>query len=279
MIKSIPYNYKPISLAPKTNSLNREEHDRMISDLSKKSVPLSTYMDFCIEMYKSHKTDSLLYKQIFDKLQKENKQTFEFLHDQNDILKFEKKNNLDFGRVKKMYYFLNKWKDTYKNWFNDNKILYDDCAKYLTDNRGNFSLNESTDAKSNNKLLKHIKELAVFMNDNFMELKPYPKLVISTDDQFIDDILGPTAHYDMDEQIVKVYVAGRHIIDICKSVIHEWVHHHQFLNDELTPDIQSKLGDPEYMKNNPELLALEQQAYEMSGIIFRFWRDSKRSEG
>lgn len=276
-MKVVFYNYKPISLSPKTNSLNRKEHERMMEDLSEKSVSLLSYMEFCLEMYKSNNSDSDLYKNIFDKLSSENKKGLEFLKDQDEIQKIGKENNKEFGGVKKFISFYDKYKNDYPNWAKDNERFYQDCLKYIKGS-GEFGLNENTEnSSSSSKLLEYIKELTVYMNDNFMELKPYPKLIISKDSQYKDNILGATAFYDIDSQTVCVYIAGRHVIDICKSVLHELVHHHQYLSGVLTSEIKSKLSDPEYMANNPELLSLEADAYLSSALCFRQWRDSKRA--
>lgn len=127
------------------------------------------------------------------------------------------------------------------------------------------------------KLMSHIKDIIKFMDEHVVDIKPLPKLVIKNDPKYIDDILAPTGYYDPNTQTVAVYIAGRHWIDICKTIIHELTHHSQYLQGRLTPDLQNTLQDPNYMENNPEMMELEKEAYLLSGLVFRLWRDEKRS--
>lgn len=70
--------------------------------------------------------------------------------------------------------------------------------------------------------------------------------------------LKTTAYYDL-VGFIKVYVKDRAIIDICRSIAHELVHHHQMLTGKLK-DLQSdgKDGSP-----------IENEANAVAGIIIR----------
>ncbi len=70
--------------------------------------------------------------------------------------------------------------------------------------------------------------------------------------------LKTTAYYDLNG-FIKVYVKDRAIIDICRSIAHELVHHYQMLTGKLK-DLESdgKDGSP-----------IENEANAVAGIIIR----------
>lgn len=127
-----------------------------------------------------------------------------------------------------------------------------------------------------NELTEIFKDLIEYMDKEYMKLYPLPKIFISKSDKYVSDILGPTGYYDPSTKKIVIYIEGRHPIDICKTLIHELVHHNQRLTNKLSPEMEKHLTEPDYMEKYPELLEMEAEAYLYSGIIFRTYRDAKR---
>ncbi len=72
--------------------------------------------------------------------------------------------------------------------------------------------------------------------------------------------LKTTAYYDL-EGFIKVYVKDRAIIDVCRSIAHELVHHKQMLDKRLTnPAEDGKDGSP-----------IENEANAVAGVIIRLY--------
>ena len=70
--------------------------------------------------------------------------------------------------------------------------------------------------------------------------------------------LTTTAYYNIGEMI-KVYVKNRAIIDVCRSIAHELVHHLQFLQERLVnPAENGQDGSP-----------IENEANAVAGVIIR----------
>jgi hypothetical protein len=71
-----------------------------------------------------------------------------------------------------------------------------------------------------------------------------------------------TAYYNYGEDnLIKVYVKNRAIIDVCRSIAHELVHHMQFLEGRLLDAI----------KDGEDGSPIENEANSVAGIIIRKW--------
>lgn len=113
----------------------------------------------------------------------------------------------------------------------------------------------------------YIKDLALFMDANGCRLRPFPKVRISNKKQ--DGVFIRTAYYDPDKKEVTLFVNGRHIKDCLRSVAHEFVHHHQNLENRLVGYSGDTLGQ------NDKLDELESEAYETGNVLFRKWTETK----
>lgn len=70
-----------------------------------------------------------------------------------------------------------------------------------------------------------------------------------------------TAYYNNGDKLVKVYVKNRAIIDVCRSIAHELVHHKQNLEERITnPEIDGADGSD-----------IENEANAVAGVIIRKW--------
>lgn len=74
--------------------------------------------------------------------------------------------------------------------------------------------------------------------------------------------LKTTAYYNYsDDGLIKIYAKDRAIIDICRSIAHELVHHLQFLEERLLNALEDGAdGSP-----------IENEANAVAGIIIRKW--------
>ena len=70
-----------------------------------------------------------------------------------------------------------------------------------------------------------------------------------------------TAYYDVANNMLKVYSKDRAIIDVCRSIAHELVHHKQNLEGRITnSESDGADGSP-----------IENEANAVAGIIIRKW--------
>ena len=95
-------------------------------------------------------------------------------------------------------------------------------------------------------------------------------LNLMSDEKNATDPLGKTAHYDPNKLEISVYVDGRHIKDILRSVAHELVHHLQ--NERGDFDGQMNTG-PGYAQEDGHLREMELEAYREGNIMLRDWED------
>lgn len=78
--------------------------------------------------------------------------------------------------------------------------------------------------------------------------------------------LKTTAYYNLDK-LIKVYVKNRAIVDICRSIAHELVHHKQNLEGRLlNPAADGQDGSP-----------IENEANAVAGVIIRKYGKIKPS--
>ncbi len=73
--------------------------------------------------------------------------------------------------------------------------------------------------------------------------------------------LVTTAYYDVANNMLKVYSKDRAIIDVCRSIAHELVHHKQNLEGRITnSESDGADGSP-----------IENEANAVAGVIIRKW--------
>jgi hypothetical protein len=119
----------------------------------------------------------------------------------------------------------------------------------------------------------NIISLTQYMGSNGLDLKPYPKVkFIKNDIKNAEDLLGRTAYYDPNAQLVALYTMGRHPKDILRSYAHELIHHHQNLKGTL------QFFQTTNTNENGDLEKIEREAYEEGNILFRNWEDQIKNE-
>ena len=106
--------------------------------------------------------------------------------------------------------------------------------------------------------------------------KPDASIYIVSDAQNSQNPLGKTAYYSPAEHKISLYVDGRHIKDILRSLSHELVHHNQNCRGEFENAVATMEG---YAQEDGHLREMEREAYEMGNMIFRDWEDNLKSKG
>ena len=92
------------------------------------------------------------------------------------------------------------------------------------------------------------------------------------DEQNAKNPLGATAYYSPDEMKIVVYVTGRHLKDILRSISHELIHHVQNCRGDLDHDTEHTDG---YAQKDDHLRNMEHEAYTKGNIMnFRDFEDN-----
>ena len=124
----------------------------------------------------------------------------------------------------------------------------------------------------NKKILtEHIAKLAKFFQENGMDINPFPKVVLSEDND-PEDILDKTGHYSPGDNQITLYCNGRAGKDVLRTCSHEFVHAAQDRRGDLTPE---KLGESSsYTKGSKHLKKMEVEAYVQGNILLRRYTES-----
>ena len=96
------------------------------------------------------------------------------------------------------------------------------------------------------------------------------------DEQNAKNPLGATAYYSPDEMKIVVYVTGRHLKDILRSISHELIHHVQNCRGDLGHTPERAEG---YAQKDDHLRNMEHEAYTKGNIMnFRDFEDTYKKE-
>lgn len=126
-------------------------------------------------------------------------------------------------------------------------------------------------------LLKRlIKELYEYIRDT-LKIQGSVKISIRRDIKNSKDPLGKTAHFDINNNTIVLYITGRHVKDILRSLAHEMYHFYQKENGQFDQegDLDTEEG---YAQNDSLLREIEKEAYEKGSILFRDWEDSVKAK-
>ena len=137
----------------------------------------------------------------------------------------------------------------------DKKDLYI-CHKCGHDNTPK---KENLNERILTKTEKDAKIMAAFVNFAKSELDIHDDIKVALAYERTPDITT-TAYYNMDG-FVKIYVKDRAIIDVCRSIAHELVHHKQNLEGRLK----------NAAKDGEDGSDIENEANSVAGIIIRKW--------
>ena len=102
-----------------------------------------------------------------------------------------------------------------------------------------------------------------------------PTINFNSDEKNSLNPLGKTGHYDPQNDEIVIFVDGRHIKDVLRSVAHELVHHGQNCRGEFDRSFST---DPGYAQNDEFLRGMEREAYETGNLCFRDWEDGIKQQ-
>ena len=120
-----------------------------------------------------------------------------------------------------------------------------------------------------NFLQDSITSFAQYMEDSGMQIAPPPRVEFVNDDvENAENLLGKTAYYDPQENVIVLYTLGRHPKDILRSFAHEMIHHIQNLEGRLGNITTTNTNEDDYLDQ------IEREAYEHGNMTFRNWTDS-----
>lgn len=132
-------------------------------------------------------------------------------------------------------------------------------------NKSNHDLTDLT--KLTNKFLPFAQKTMGWDSD--------PSVIYTSDPMNAKNPLGKTAHYEPRTMRVTVYVDGRHIKDILRSLSHELVHHTQNCRGEFDNMGTTAAG---YAQEDGHLREMEREAYELGNLCFRDWEDGLKTQ-
>lgn len=129
------------------------------------------------------------------------------------------------------------------------------------------------------KMLDEHKELIRKLYEYVKECLEFPeeaKISFLDSKKNSENPLGKTAYYDPSLKKVSVYITGRHIKDIMRSLAHELVHHAQNCRGDLSMEANQAVEG--YAQSNQHLREMEREAYEVGNMLFRDFEDNLKGE-
>ena len=125
------------------------------------------------------------------------------------------------------------------------------------------------DCYPENFLQDSITSFAQYMEDSGMQIAPPPRVeFVNDDEENAENLLGKTAFYNPEENVIVLYTLGRHPKDILRSFAHEMIHHIQNLEGRLGGINTTNTNEDDYLDQ------IEREAYEHGNMTFRNWTDS-----
>ena len=103
-----------------------------------------------------------------------------------------------------------------------------------------------------------------------LKFNKLPQVKLRDDEENSQNILGKTAYYSPQENLVVVYRTNRHPKDILRSLAHELVHHHQHERG----DLGNRETPPGYAQEDDHMRNMEKEAYLTGNMLFRDWEDN-----
>lgn len=132
--------------------------------------------------------------------------------------------------------------------------------------------------KKHNNLAPYFTSITEYMEKEGLKVRPAPKVILSKDKSYVNDVFGKTAWYEPESKSITLVTEGRHDKDILRSFTHELIHHAQNLRGDMKESNVEALNDPNYTQNNKHLRKLEAEAYLKGNMFFRDWEDSVKNK-
>lgn len=121
--------------------------------------------------------------------------------------------------------------------------------------------------------LEYADDVVSFFKENGIDLgEKAPKISFDASPASRFDVFAPTGHYDFTKDEITLRTDNRHAKDIMRTLCHELVHAWQYRRD---PEGYTKFDKTGSLKDNPELLEFEREAYEKGNVLFRMWTEAR----
>lgn len=117
----------------------------------------------------------------------------------------------------------------------------------------------------------YIKDMMKYFNDNFITIKPFPKVKIERGGE--NGVFIKTGYYDFENRIVVLKVANRHPKDVLRSLAHELIHHNQNVEGRIDSEMIEGTSLITGNEKAKYLEKLESEAYLKGNIFFRKWTE------
>lgn len=133
--------------------------------------------------------------------------------------------------------------------------------------------NTATSVESMQDLLTpYMVDLTKYMYSKGLSIDPAPGIEFVEDDDNAKNLLGKTAYYDPNNQLIVVYTTKRHPKDILRSFAHEMIHHCQNMEGRLGNVRTQNVNEDDHLKE------LEREAYETGNLCFREWENNRKEK-
>ena len=121
--------------------------------------------------------------------------------------------------------------------------------------------------------LEYADDVVSFFKENGIDLgEKAPEISFDASPVSRFDVFAPTGHYDFTKDVITLRTAERQAKDVLRTFCHELVHAWQFRRD---PEGYAKFDKTGSLKDNPELLEFEREAYEKGNVLFRMWTEAR----
>ena len=120
---------------------------------------------------------------------------------------------------------------------------------------------------------EYARDVIAFFGENGVGLgeRP-PRIAVDGSPASEFDVFAPTGHYDWTKDEITLRTSSRHAKDVMRTLCHELVHAWQYRRD---PEGFARADKSGSLKENPELLELEREAYEKGNLLFRMWTEER----
>ena len=118
----------------------------------------------------------------------------------------------------------------------------------------------------------HIASILEYCMSNEMHVTPIPEVKLIHDEDNAANLFGRTGYYQPENQLIALYITGRHPKDVLRSFCHELIHHMQNLEGKdlnfYTTDVHA----------DEKLKEIEQEAHAKGSFLFRDWENSNKEQ-
>lgn len=122
--------------------------------------------------------------------------------------------------------------------------------------------------------LEYAADVVSFFRENGIDLgEKAPEISFDPSPASRFDVFAPTGHYDFAKDEITLRIDNRHAKDIMRTLCHELVHAWQYRRD---PEGFAEFDKARSLKDNPELLEFEREAYERGNVLFRMWTEARK---